>query len=442
MPSFRFLKQVFHAPAATLYNLLRIFYWRMPSLFRKYLQGPRYSVVRWIRTLTPRDFSNSKLPTDALNELSWVDFTNTILSQREHYKGIFVQELNVVDWNMALYQRPQHLSTALGQLGYLVIYMTSNWSADKVKGFIEVRKNVWLTNRQEVASLDGVVRSFYSTAYFNTPGLLMKNGKRGVLVYEYIDHIDPQISGDRQNIKRLLNLKAFAFGGGADYIISSAKKLYDEAAAAVGHKKVLLVQNGVDTNHYRNPIHANTKLSEIYISFISKHSNIIGYFGALAPWLWYDVICELASLRPDLGFVFIGPDYNGGTSCLPQGDNILYLGAIDYEILPAYALKFDACFIPFKPGEIARTTSPLKLFEYFALEKPVIVTHEMLECIAFKEVKFGDSAKTLSLAIDQALISKNDPSFKARLAKLADDNDWIHRARAIEVVFNGLNHKD
>lgn len=437
----RFANLIFHAPVAILYNLLRISYWRMPPLFRQYLQGPRYSFVRWTRKLRPGGSINSKLAGDTISELSWLDFTNQVLSQREHYKGIFVQELNV-DWNMSLYQRPQHISAALGHLGYLVIYRTSDWSADRVNGFREVSKNVWLTNRPEIATLTRIVRSFYSTAYFNTPGLLMKNGKRGVLVYEYIDHIDPQISGDKNNIRRLLKLKKFAFEGGADYIIASAQKLYDEALEAVGQNKALLVQNGVDTSHYRNPAHNNTTLSENFTSFIGKFSNIIGYFGALAPWLWYEVIGELVSMRPDLGFVFIGPDYNGGSYRLPKANNLLYLGAIDYKILPAYALKFDVCFIPFEPGEIARTTSPLKLFEYFALEKPVVVTHEMLECIAFKEVKYGDSAETLSLAIDQASICKNDPAFKARLAKLADDNDWVHRARAMEVVFDGLNHKD
>lgn len=436
----RFANRLAHTPAATLYDLLRNYYWRMPMVFRQYLQGPRYSLVRLIRRVKPRDVRNFPVAGNTISELSWLDFNEKILSQRDHYKGIFVQELNV-DWNMSLYQRPQHISAALGQLGYLVIYMTSDWSADKVNGFREVSTNVWLTNRHEITSLKGVVRSFYSTAYFNTPGLLMKQGKRGVLVYEYIDHIDPQISGDKQNIKRLLKLKKFAFEDGADYIVASAKKLYDEAAAAVGHDKVLLVRNGVDTSHYRNPLHVNTVLCETYTSFLGKFSNIIGYFGALAPWLWYDVISELVSIRPDLGFVFIGPDYNGGSYRLPQGDNVLYLGAIDYKTLPAYALKFDACFIPFEPGEIARTTSPLKLFEYFALEKPVVVTHEMLECIAFEEVQSGDSSQSLSLAIDRALSYKNDSAFKARLASLADENDWIHRARAMEIVFDGLNLK-
>ena len=101
-------------------------------------------------------------------------------------------------------------------------------------------------------------------------------------------------------------------------------------------------------------------------------------------------------------------------------------------------LKFDVCFIPFAPTEIARTTSPLKLFEYFALEKPVVVTSEMLECIAFPEVFRGDSADALSRAIDQAISYINDPVFKAKLAQLADENDWDMRAQQLEVLFQRL----
>jgi glycosyltransferase involved in cell wall biosynthesis len=160
----------------------------------------------------------------------------------------------------------------------------------------------------------------------------------------------------------------------------------------------------------------------------------------MAPWLWYDVIAELVRKRADLGFIFIGPDYFGGALMLPRSDNLLYLGAVDYQVLPAYARQFDVCFIPFAPGEIARTTSPLKLFEYFALEKPVVVTDDMLECTSFGEVLHGDSADSLSAAIDQALIIMDAPEFKASLAKLADDNDWDQRARDMEIIFTGVGY--
>ena len=431
----RVAKNLVIAPKRTTYQIFRSLFWRLPASSRQILHGPRHAFVRFFRGLP-----NSQAlceQNSALADISWSEFNSEILSKRDKYKSIFVQE-PIIDWNVPLYQRPQHIAVALGRLGHLVIYRTNNWSNDNVDGFREVSENVWITNRYEVDEIQDVVRSIYSTGYVNTPELIMKNGKRGILIYEYIDHIDPEISGDQENIKRLLNQKKFAFEGGADFIVASANKLYDEAVDAVGKDRVILVPNGVDTVHYRSPAHKNTVVPTSLLEFKAKHNNVIGYFGALAPWLWYECIQELAVARPELGFVFIGPDYYGGAEKLPKLSNVLYLGTVDYKILPSYAQQFDICFIPFKPGDIAKTTSPLKLFEYFALEKPVVVTADMNECTAFLEVFRGGSAAELSAAIDAALLVKDQEQFKVRLRELADQNDWIQRARAMEVCFQGI----
>ncbi|PXX46631.1 methyltransferase [Undibacterium pigrum] len=446
----RFTKQFVQSPGRASYDLAKFVFWRLPAKMRWALHGPRHDFVRWVRTApagaAPQTFTagapvvadpfagNAVLAKAANKDLSWPEFQQQVLSRRADYKGIFVQEL-VIDWNVPLYQRPQHIAAAFGRLGYLVIYRTDNWAGDDVQGCREVVKNVWITNRHEINQLQDVTRSLYSTAYANTPELLLENGKRGTLVYEYIDHIDPQISGDEENVRRLLALKDFAFNGGADYVVASAKKLEAEAIAAVGADKVILAQNGVDTAHYRHPKHLSTPLPQNLQNFRKKYNKVVGYFGALAPWLWYEAVADLVTSRPDLGFVFIGPDYYGGSEKLLKADNLLYMGTVDYQILPAYARQFDVCFIPFAPGEIARTTSPLKLFEYFALEKPVVVTRDMEECVAFEEVFSGNSVEALSDALDAAFVVKDDPAFTQRLAQLADANDWDCRARAMEKAF-------
>ena len=434
----RVAKNLVISPRRTTYSIIRYLFWKLPAGLRQALHGPRHAFVRYVRGLPSSQVVSVSNPATA--DLSWSEFNEKVLSKRDDYKGVFIQEVNI-DWNVSLYQRPQHIATALGRLGYLVIYRTDNWTGDDVNGFREVSKNVWLTNRYEVEEIQGCVRSLYSTAYVNTTESLLKKGKRGRIVYEYIDHIDPEISGDQENIRRLLSLKNFAFGGGADFIVASSRKLYEEAVEAVGKEKVILVPNGVDTIHYRIPLHITTSIPEPLVLFKEKHKAIVGYFGALAPWLWYDVIAELASQRPDLGFVFIGPDYYGGSEKLPKFENVLYLGTIDYKILPAYARQFDVCFIPFKPGEIAKTTSPLKLFEYFALEKPVVVTSDMDECTAYTEVFRGGSVDELTVAIDAALNVKDSDDFKIRLRSLADKNDWLERAKSMEFCFGKIENE-
>lgn len=370
-------------------------------------------------------------------ELSWQQFEKNILINRQNYKGIFVQEITI-DWDVPLYQRPQHIATAFGRLGYLVIYKLINWGGGVVEGVRQVAPNVWVTSNWAANEIVGAVHSVYSTSYLLQPEDMASRIKDGVVVYEYIDHIDPQISGEEKYIQRLNKLKDWAFEGGADFIVASAKKLVAEAREAVGDDKVIYVPNGVDVNHYRNFPYDDCVLPEDFITFKRKYKNVVGYFGAIAPWLWYEAISDLVSARPDLGFVFIGPDYFGGVERLPVADNVLYLGPIRYFELPGYAMGFDVCFIPFAPGEIARTTSPLKLFEYFALEKPVVVTSEMIECVAYKQVFSGNSPASLSKAIDQAIRVKLDPIFKSSLARLADENDWGRRAESMGPVFDAF----
>jgi SAM-dependent methyltransferase/glycosyltransferase involved in cell wall biosynthesis len=382
-----------------------------------------------------RPLSQSAL--DPAPDLTWEEFAAQILSQRSSYRGIFVQEV-VIDWNVPLYQRPQHIASALGRLGYLVIYKTVNWTNDDVTGFRQVATNVWLTNSPMVDSLDHVVRSVYSTAYADDPDRLTRRSANSVMAYEYIDHIDPQISGDPANIERLLRLKNWAFSGGAHVVIASARALEAEAVAAVGRERTILVQNGVDTRHYRDPVQTTVEVPPALLQFREEYKVVVGYFGAIAPWLWYDAVNELVASRPDIGFVFIGPDYYGGVEKLPQSKNALYLGTVDYRVLPGHARHFDVCFIPFEPGEIAKTTSPLKLFEYFALEKPVVVTTDMLECVAHPEVFRGRSAAEFSAAIDSAVAIKDKLEFRHRLAELADQNDWDRRAEAFAKAFDLL----
>nr|WP_152033918.1 glycosyltransferase [Paracidovorax avenae] len=408
------------------YGVLRNIFFALPAPIRKLLESPASTYSSYAR----RKILLASPAIKDSNDLTWEEFSRTVLSRRHAYRGVFIQEV-VIDWNVPLYQRPQHMAAAMAKLGYLVIYRTDNWANDHVEGFREVEPNVWLTNKSQVESIENAYRSVYSTAYAHTPEQLLKNSVRGDLLYEYIDHIDPEISGEDENIKRLLALKSFAFSGGARYIVASAKKLYEEAREHMGDDRVIFVPNGVDTAHYRNPIHLQYELPESLTEFRKRYGRIVGYFGALAPWLWYEEIEKIVSSQPDIGFVFIGPDYYGGAGRLPRAANVLYLGAIEYKVLPAYAHSFDVCFIPFKPGEIARTTSPLKLFEYFALEKPVVVTSEMLECIQYSEVLSGDSAESLSDAIHRAMKLKDDASYKEKLAKLADENDWRMRAAAL-----------
>lgn len=354
--------------------------------------------------------------------------------QPEGKRKIFVQS-PIIDWFVPLYQRPQHMALAMARQGYLVFYMTANTLGDRAYGFHEVEPNVFITNQPVHVMLDDAMVSFYSTV----ATLLAWQGKtiekvrsRGnKLLYEYIDHIDPEISFHTTDA--LARQLAIVDDEHVDLVLASANALRKEIAPRLDKTPLAYVPNGVDTSFYHDVVDADQRATvpPAMRAILAAGRPIVGYFGALAPWLWYPELNKLAKSRPDLSFVYLGPDYLNGSASLKTLPNVYKLGAIDYALLPYHAQHFDVAIIPFKPGEIAKTTSPLKLFEYFALDKPVVVTRGMHECEQFDDVMVAGSAEEYSAMIDAALALRNDPAFLRRCRVHAEENNWDVRAHTL-----------
>lgn len=378
-----------------------------------------------IQGIEPRPSGLRKFPADALETI--ID----LRLKHQKLKGIFVQA-PVIDWEVPLFQRPQHLAIAMAKRGYLVFYCTSN-TYDVVKGFIEVYPNVFVTDDIDLClKLENAVVSIYSTSsHYSLPQLQLIR-KKNKLLYEYIDHIDPKISGGfTENLIEQFN---FISNDTFDFAAYSSKQLFEDLKNKIDPAKMVYIPNGVELEHFESTIAFAETLTvpEDLSKIIEQNRPIVGYYGALAPWLWYDMLKETMKLLPEFNFVFIGPDYFGGVKKLPQLPNCHYLGIVDYKILPLYAIHFHVSIIPFAPGPIAQTTSPLKLFEYFALKKPVVVTKDLTECVAFKEVLSASNAKEFAEKIQEAYRQKDDRIFTDRLREIALENTWDKRAASLD----------
>lgn len=346
-------------------------------------------------------------------------------------RKIFIQS-PIIDWFVPLYQRPQHMALAMARNGYLVFYMTANSVGDRATGFHEVEENVFITNQPVHLMTEGALVSFYSTVSTLLAwqgGVIEKTRERGnKILYEYIDHIDAEISFHTTDL--LAKQFSLIDDGAVDIGLASARSLQEELRAKLSAAPLVYVPNGVDIDHYQSVLahDARSTVPPGMRDVVDSGKPIVGYFGAMAPWLWYPMLNELAERRKDLMFVFIGPDYLGGGSKLEKRQNVRAIGAVDYALLPYHAQHFDAAIIPFKPGDIAKTTSPLKLFEYFALGKPVVVTAGMRECEQFDEVLTAGSGDEYSQALDEALLRARNKAFVARCMQLAEQNTWDARA--------------
>lgn len=215
------------------------------------------------------------------------------------------------------------------------------------------------------------------------------------------------------------------------YVVTTATKLYEEAKSIRGDKRVALITNGVEYEHFSNI--KCTKCPEEIREVVESNRKIIGYFGALAKWFDYELIKKMSKELSDHEIVLIGIDYDKslGKSGILDLPNVHYLGTRDYKDLPTYAKFFNVGIIPFVINDITEATSPVKLFEYMALGKPIITT-DLPECRKYKSALVSKSHEEFIENIKKAEELKGDPEYLEILKNEGLNNTWRQKARDIK----------
>ena len=330
-----------------------------------------------------------------------------------------------IGWGIHLVQRPHHLARVLARRGFLVIFDCSN-SADKVDGFREVEPGLFLfKGRPE--RLHAVPSPLLWAFPYNVPAAeAFPEGAS--IVYDWIDDLDV-FPYDRALLSRN-HERALA---GAKLVLCVARRLHEEALRV--RPDALYVPNGVEHERFLAP--ARAPEDDALGRFLAGGGPVAGYYGALARWFDYALLDEVARDNPQWRFVLIGQELDDSLARQPllKRGNVLWLGPRDYETLPGYLSVFDVATIPFKIDSITLSTSPLKLFEYFAGGKPVVTT-PMPECEAFPEVEIAGDGPAFSAALAKAREKGKDPGFRERLRALAAANSWEAR---VDTVLAGLS---
>jgi glycosyltransferase involved in cell wall biosynthesis len=129
---------------------------------------------------------------------------------------------------------------------------------------------------------------------------------------------------------------------------------------------------------------------------------------------------------PEVVFAFVGPvDPWVDFGALKRLPNVRFLGRKEYREVPAYVAACRVCWIPFAGGRIVQNTNPIKLYEYFALGKPVVST-PMPEVESYRQeglVYIGGSPRELVTAIRQGLSEGESPAAQRRI-EVAREHDW------------------
>jgi len=160
---------------------------------------------------------------------------------------------------------------------------------------------------------------------------------------------------------------------------------------------------------------------------------LIGCVGSWNYWCNTALIEATLAKIPEAHFVFVGSLRETREAsllkCLPR---TVLVGPKPLTQLVDYIRCFDVCVIPFHLSELTRGVDPCKLYDYFALGKPVVsvplpavLEHGDAVYIAQDPVAFGDAV--------QRALRESDPFDKLRSKRLA-----IARARHWKVLGNHM----
>ncbi|WP_156165877.1 MULTISPECIES: glycosyltransferase [unclassified Methanosarcina] len=411
--------------------------WRFSQYYGKYFEI-NSPVTRFLSSFLNKFVGAAKKPQNISETSPYERELEKILGEHKgKVKGIIVYP-PTVDWNIPLFQRPQQLALAFSKLGYLFFYSVGDNKLDKVDGFQKIQESLYLTNKYDllVSSLSELILLLSCT----NPNVMISDikdikRKGGLVIYDYIDEISQDIIGPIL-LDDILHRHQYMLKS-ADIFAATADKLVDNVANQ-DETDIHLIPNGVDYNHFGN-LSAAIPIPKDLKNIVDLQKPIIGYYGALSIWFDFDLIEKLAESRPQYEIVLIGMIYDETikTAELNKHSNIHYLGSKDYSILPEYAKFFDVATIPFVLNEITESTNPIKLFEYMALEKPIVSTN-IRECRKYRSVLIGTDKEDFIDKVDQALQLRGNSEYLKLLSKEAKENTWDARAKEFDQLISEI----
>ncbi len=344
-------------------------------------------------------------------------------------------------YNVPLYQRPQHIASNLAKENCLVFYEVTTMT-DKVKTIKKFNEHIYLTNFNNIllnkllmSELSKINKPKYIQLYSTDWKLTISDIENYInkgyrFIYEYIDHLSPELAGTKSLPQNIIDKYEYAMSHEDVFVVVTASNLEEDVVSKRGKKNVIFSSNGVDYKYFEN-FDEDFEFDEDFKNILAKKKPILCYYGALAKWFDYDLIKEIAKTNK-YSIVLFGIKYDDSfdKNLTGKEKNIYFLGPRDYKVLKNYARKCDILTIPFLINDITEATSPVKIFEYMALHKPIVIT-DLKECRQYKSVMIGHNHQEFLKLLDKALKMKDDKKYISLLDKEAKENDWEYKAQAI-----------
>jgi glycosyltransferase involved in cell wall biosynthesis len=285
------------------------------------------------------------------------------------------------------------------------------------------RCNALLTSRairRATRRRDRVVLWLYDPCFADCIGAC---GER-FAVYDCVDDYAEQAGGDKRK-RALVAAYDRQAAARSRLVFATTEPLWERHAAV--NARTWLVPNVGDYAHFARAADPSTarpgmrRPEEIVVGFAGNflHSKVD-----------FDLLRAIALARPEWTLLLVGPSRDETAAALEQLvalENVRWVGAVGYAELPQYVAGFDVGLIPYLENDYTRSCFPLKLYEYLAAGKPVVVTGLPHLRSVGPLVLLSDGPEETVAAIEAGLARRTAADVAERQA-LAAANTWESRA--------------
>lgn len=347
-------------------------------------------------------------------------------------------------------QRPQHLLTRAARTRRVFFWEEPYWDADDngdgtpTLEIMPEGHNLWVLrphlpragNADEMLRmlLDDFISAQQIVRYirwYYTPMMLSFTGHLlpEATIYDCMDELSGFLFAPPELQQREQQLFATA-----DVVFTGGMSLYD--AKRKQHPNVHAFPSSIDVPHFAQ---AKSITEDTPEQAAIPHPRA-GFFGVLDERFDHTLMAQVARLRPEIHFIFLGPVVKIDPAILPQAANIHYLGGKSYGELPQYLAGWDVALIPFALNESTRYISPTKTPEYLAAGKPVVSTpiHDVISGYGTNGlVAIAHNAEEFATALDKALEPPTENWQRAVAGKLSTtswDRTWESMSKEIGLV--------
>lgn len=284
-------------------------------------------------------------------------------------------------------------------------------------------------------ALDGLI-GYYIKRKYKVPFVFVLSNplEQGL---EYTKIVEGNINIIKNTFFRLHTFLTYRLLHRADLIMPISKWLGEDLVAkGFPITKIMPVPEGINPEVFQN--HNGKDVTEKYNL---EDSNVIIYIGTLGKGRRMELLIrafsEVRKHRDQVKLLIVGEGDGKEDlerSCYELGvdEDVIFTGQVPMSKVPSYIAASDIGVSPVPPFSFYKMSSPIKMFEYMAMGKPVVANEEIPEHKeVLEESRGGILVPNTPEGFSDAIIQLLDDREKA-LQMGRNGQDWVLKHRTYE----------